>query len=671
MVDFAQAIQKHYQLSLQQPKLLQATPLSQWEAMIIPGNQRNLRPTLYDLLAHNALSYYQREDLELPRPAQAFALNDVANLSPAKMFLKYEYKTQDTLNQQYQAIKLYQQLIAWHLESGNTSALVDVDISRLQYASQHNSNPGAKQLYKEGLEHILVYYKQVPESAQAGYLLAQWWQQKGNNYVPGTGTAEDKDALKIAAQYAKQAFRNFPESEGGTNAANLLRSLQEQQVNLTVEKVNLPGEPFRALVSFKNIGQVQLKLIQVTPEIARQLKERNIYRYNYENTNFWNWLIGLTPARTWQQTLPAMDDLRTHSVEIKIDALPVGKYLLLAAPLAGSKILTNTQAAALLHVSTIAYTTSQNNYFILHRKTGLPLAAAQVKAFTSQYDYNTRQTAEQLHDRAIADKNGLAAIKKLPANNYRGLRLEFTYGTDSLYLDDTEQSYYRYDGDLPNRQQQPQPRYFFFTDRSLYRPGQTVFFKAVGVLSQRNGKGSTLYLPGKLVTVTLYDANGQEVSRQELLHNHFGSINGKFTIPTGLLAGQYSLRIQEQQEESSTYFRVEEYKRPKFYAQLKTPEKAYRIGDEIAITGEALAYAGNAIDGAAVTYRVYRSTFYPDVWRYWRYCRSWPPYGRQATTEITSGQTTTDAQGKFTITYPALPDETVRRQLMPAFNYVV
>src|SRR5690606_25323493 len=145
------------------------------------------------------------------------------------------------------------------------------------------------------------------------------------------------------------------------------------------------------------------------------------------------------------------------------------------------------------------------------------------------------------------------------------------------------------------------------------------------------------------VTVSLYDANRQKINTINLTSNDYGSYTGNFVLPEGLLNGQFF--ITEDLTKSSKYFRVEEYKRPKFSVEIKKPLGSYRVNDEVTVTSNAKAFAGNVIDGAAVNYRVVRKVRYP-IW--WGYGRSfWPPMDSNEEQEITNGKTQTDAQGNF------------------------
>ena len=672
--DFHRIIKTHYEASLRNAGLLQQTKLDAYDAIIIKGNQRKLRPTLYDLLAHKALEYYKTGENDLTKPAYEFLLNDQANLSPAKTFIHYDYTSKDSSNHQLATIRLYQDLIRFHFDDKEKAALVDVDIDRVVFAHQNSVNEGKEQLYKEALENIYSQYSNTPESMQAGYLLAAWWKEKGDNYQPGIGTELDKNALKQAAIISAEVAKKFPSGEGSINAANLLNELQRPQLNMQVEKVNTINEPFRSLVVYKNTDRIFLRVIKVDDAIDRLLNDNN----DYTPDAYWKRLKQLSAIKSWQQTLPLISDFRQHSTEIKIDALPVGKYILFASKNNDFSTGDNAMSASVLYVSNISFVNSQSQYFFLHRITGKPLDGAQVQLWYTRYDYNSRRNTITKGPLLKADKNGFAQIPEAQKeSNQGGLKLEISYKNDHLYLTDdvNYNRYYRYEKPEAKTSDWDIARYFIFTDRSIYRPGQTVYFKAIGIVPHAVGsntqRGNSLFLPDKPVTIELLNANGEVADTMQLTPNEYGSISGKFKLPETGLTGNFQLHVKMPQY-AATSFNVEEYKRPKFYVEFEKIKSTYKLNDSISIVGIAKAYAGNNIDGATVKYRVHRVTRYLYPWLFWRSGKTiWPPYDRSEGMEITNGETTTDADGKFVITFKAIPDLTTNKALDPSFDYTI
>jgi hypothetical protein len=202
-------------------------------------------------------------------------------------------------------------------------------------------------------------------------------------------------------------------------------------------------------------------------------------------------------------------------------------------------------------------------------------------------------------------------------------------------------------------------RVFFFTDRSLYRPGQTVYFKGIALTPATSKNSITT---GYKTTIHLRDANYQIIDSAEVTTNDFGSFNGKFTLPQSVLNGIF--QIVDKKGESNMSFSVEEYKRPKFYVAFEKVKDTYKVGDTVTISGNAKAYAGNNIDGAKVVYRVVRQPRFVYPWLFWR---SWQPQADPM--EIAHGGAVTDANGAFKISFPAIADKRIQPKLEPVFDY--
>ncbi|MEP7218060.1 MAG: alpha-2-macroglobulin family protein [Bacteroidota bacterium] len=199
-----------------------------------------------------------------------------------------------------------------------------------------------------------------------------------------------------------------------------------------------------------------------------------------------------------------------------------------------------------------------------------------------------------------------------------------------------------------------------FTDREIYRPGQTIHFK--GILYQQDlATPDFKAVEGRPMTVELFDPNRRSIAKATMTSNAFGSFDGTFTAPTGGLTGRMVLKCESEEHE----IRVEEYKRPKFEVTLDQLEGDHRLGESIIARGSARSFAGSAVDGATVRYTVSRSAFFP----YWNYGGRKTPSRADAT--IATGTAHTDASGKFEIPFIAHPDSSLDRSELPVFRYTV
>lgn len=670
--DFHKKISELYLGSLQHKKLLQETKLTAYDAILKKGTARALRPTLYDLLAHHALRYFKNDERDISRPAYRFEISDPAALSPAADFVKINFPTKDSTSLLHKALTIFQDLIAFHLKDANPDALIDVDIERLQYVyskiiPQTSADTGnvaeapqgldpKELLYYKALQELVSRYKNAPQVNQARYLMAVIHQQKGSQYHPNGDTTHRYELLK-AKEITKQVLDQKIENEGWVNAYNLNRELLQPYFLFQTERVNIPGEPFRMLVNFKNITQLYWRIVPATASLKK------VVNNNRADNSYWSELLAATAKKSWIQDLPVNTDLQTHAAEIKVDALPAGEYFIIASLNKDFSTTDNMLAARLTYISNISYVNRNRDFFILDRNSGQPLPKATVQTYKKTYDYKTYSYNQQKSEAYTADNNGHfklsdAMVKEQGSSN---LLFEIKYANDRLFIDD--EVYYYFNSSTARNVKKTKKTVFLFTDRSLYRPGQTLYFKGI-VIAQKEDMTAPSVQTDYKTTLTLTDVNGQKVSDIEVSTNEYGSFSGKFALPPTGLNGVYNLQTKDGAGYSS--IRMEEYKRPKFYVDFEKVKEAYKVNEEVKITGYAKAYAGNNIDGATVKYRVVREARFPYPWLFGR---GYAP--RSESMEITNGEIKTGVDGQFDIRFKAIPDLKIDQKTDPVFDYRV
>lgn len=652
--DFHKKISELYLRSIKEEKLLQQTKLDAFDAIIIKGNMRHLRPTLYDLLVHRALDYFENDERNIAKPAYAFEINQASAFDPAADFITRKFPTKDSFSLEQKALLLYQELIRFHLKDARPDALTDADLQRIQFVRSKSTHPDKDQLYFNAINHIANQYGNLPAAAQAWYLLAAWHEQKANEYSPLGDTTQRFARIK-AKEILEKILTQKDSSEGKTNAYNLLRTVNTRSFQFNLEKVNVPGQPFRSLVEYRNIGTLYFKIVKADQALKELLENRNDEKY-------WPALIAAAPVKTWEQALPATNDLQQHNVEIKVGALPIGEYLMVASSEKDFKTKNAILGARAFFVSEISYVNSNQDYFVLNRDNGKPLAQAAVQVWEQRYDYSQSKYIREKGKAYTTDANGffrMVQTEKARNGNYSYL-LEITHSKDHLFMDEYVYTYY-YNTPVP--EDKTTRSIHLFTDRSLYRPGQTIYFKGIALLRNQTEK-TGIVSSDFSTTVYLRDANYKDVDSIKVTTNEYGSFSGKFQLPQSGLNGQFS--IYSKKDNGNAAFYVEEYKRPKFYVEYEPIKGTYKVNDKIKITGIAKAYAGNNIDGATVKYRVVREPRFLYPWLFWRW---WQPPSDEM--EIAQGEVKTDKDGKFTVEFTAIPDLKIEKKFEPAFDYTV
>ncbi|HNP47909.1 MAG TPA: alpha-2-macroglobulin family protein [Bacteroidia bacterium] len=648
---FVDAAVNEYTASLKDAEESKHTQINIFDNVLEKGNTdgRKFRPSLYDFLAHRAIDFYSNEESGLTRPADHFELNSAFYLNAADMFLNFILTTKDTADFKFKAISLYQELIDFHHDDQHPGALLDVDLERLKFVHNQLTIPTKDSLYFITLKQIADQYKEYPGCTQALYEQAMLLKIEGEKY-------SDKQELKYkwkmvqAEALCTEAISRFPYSDGGMLCKELKKELNETSLSFITENVNVPGYAFRARVAYKNIQHLFLKIVKAETMFDDEEEpemDKRIDGY-----------LKMEAVKAWDIALPPDSDKQNHSVEISIPALDPGKYRILVSAFEDFTSGKKSVAYAQCRISNIGLVQRRLEngtieIYLFNRENGKPMKDVQATAFAREYNYTARKYITRQAATFTSDENGRIGIP-VQGDNYRNFNLEFVSGNDKLYLNE---GFYQYPS--PRISQVKPEQTFFFTDRSIYRPGQTIYFK--GIMVQGVNEEAQL-ITKQNTTVTFYDVNGQKITEQDFVTSENGTFHGEFIAPQGSMNGQ--MRIQN--KSGSCYFRVEEYKRPKFEVEFEAIKNSYRLGEQVKVTGKATAYSGQAIDGATVQFHVVRSARYP-IWCYWK------PFFYPSLPEVQllDGTTQTDSSGKFSVTFQLQPDESLPLEDEPIFSYAI
>lgn len=621
--------------------LLQRTPVEDYTDIIIRNNDgATYRPTLYDVLAHRALDFFRNDEVSLPAPQQDFELLSLDALAPATAFAAATFTSPNPRNTKFLALQLYRDLLRFHLQRGDAEAIVDLDLARLDFARAETRHEEKDTTYFEAIASLARTHAGSPISTLAGAAIARYYSDRGD-YITAVETCDREIA-------------RYPDSRGAVDCRALRSRILVKELSLEVEMSTQPDRPFLMSAGYRNVERVYFRLVRLTAEedddrllrAGRDVQLRDRLQQ----------LLNRGAMKSWSQDLPAQTDYKSHRVDVQGPSVPQGVYMLLMSPREDFSLSESALAYAWLRVTRLSLENidaagGPNHFWVTDAVDGRPLSDVEVRLFTRRWNSNDYgyETIEQ--GRMRTDDQGLFVLE--PGRFQDGVSFRLSQGRDTLTVRNTYNAYER-------GRDKTQRRTLFFTDRAIYRPGQTLFLK--GVITEGNReKGDYAVVKHATTTVTFLDANHQKVHEEEYRTNEYGSFNATFTVPAGVLTGIMFIR----NESGSVNVRVEEYKRPKFEARFNPVEGEYRLGTSVRVTGEAKAYAGSSIDGAAVNWRVVRRVRFP-YWYWW-----WRPLPQGEEREIAHGTTQTDASGAFSIDFTALPDRSVDPKTKPVFTYDV
>ena len=635
-------IDKHFTAALVAKDLLQKTPIAEYDALLEKGTMSDAyRPTLYDFVVHQALEFYSSGEQGLARAEDAFDLSaDSPIFASTAEFLKWGIETTDERSPTVKAIRLYQDLLRFHENDDDRTAFLDADLLRLQFGNNSAFGEEKSPRYKAALKRFTEQWADHEISARA---LHEW-----------ASALHQEQELVEAHRIAAQGMKRFPDCVGGKLCYNLIQQIEGKSVQITTERVwNAPAPTIN--VRYRNITEVHFRVVAY--DWAQSL-HRGSQRPEYLDRNEQLALLARRPALEWSADLPATDDYqeRVEEIPAQLDLAP-GFYFLVASHDPSFREQDNQVSFTDFWVSDLALVMREHRGkavlegFVLQAGSGEPIAGAEIRMWRSE-----RKRWVAVHP-TRTDKNGLFRFEGDNRSNYLILA---RHGDQQLASANTYHLR-RYD-----RRPKPQTRTVFFTDRSLYRPGQTVHYKGLCISADQSSDNYQV-LARQSLTVVFRDANNKEIASQQHQSNDYGSFSGSFTAPRDRLMGRMSIRV-ESGPNGRARFNVEEYKRPKFRVTLDAPEKAGRLNADVVVQGKAMAYTGAAVDGAKVRWRVVRRVRYP-IWWSWRFW--WMPPRPEPEQEIAHGTATTAADGTFDVKFVARPDLSVSEKDEPIFHYTV
>ncbi|MBO3117274.1 alpha-2-macroglobulin [Winogradskyella sp. DF17] len=646
-------IHSYYQRSLRNGILLQQERLTDYKALLVEAkNSKDYRPTLFDLLSHNALNFYQTDENSITQPAQKFVIADEAFLSPSKKFINLNIASEDSTSLQLNALKIYQSLLRFHSSNPSSLAFVNSDIERLRFVYQNSVNSKKTELLLSTLKESALNIESSEQSSLYNFEIAKVLKEEGNKFNSQNQNISNYDStrwkLKEAYNLCTQVIKEWPNSPGAKKCEALKDEILYPELQLQAETFIPVSAASRVLVNYRNLNEFNLKIFKVTK------KQLNTYNSFYNTKDRKGFIDKLRVYNDLKSSLKNEGDFQNHSTELIIPSLPNGLYLLKAETPKGRDVF----ATAHIQVTDFALIENRerqaNVYQLINRSTGMPIANAevQIKYYNNSKTQLTKKTTSNTYGKFYLDKDD---------NYYRRIEIQANYDKQTAYFGQYSM------GRKYKKLKQNKYSYntFLFTDRSLYRPGQVVYFKGI-VTETLNSERKTRVLDGENITTTLHNVNGDKLGEIALKTNDFGSVHGEFILPVGGLTGQFYIKTQSDKIGSGfTYFSVEEYKRPKFEVEFEPITQTFKINNNIKVTGKAIAFAGNNITNAKVAYRVKRQVQFPS-WYYWR-----NPYWNSAPQEITFGETKTNEKGEFELTFKAIPDSNAPKENLPVFRYEV
>ncbi len=649
---FLKQIANYYNQSLQRESELKKLPIKNYKAILTQSKtSEKFRPTLYDFLVHRSINFYKVDRWYVTQPTGKFQISNEKVFATSNEFVKEKFYTLDSIFSNRNVLKLFQKLELFH-QNKDTIAYVDVVLSRLKFSLDNTTLSDKKNLYKRALENLSQRYKNQEIGAIINYQLSNFYYKESEIYHAKNDSVLKSARIK-ALKICDDVIEKYPYSDGGFLCKILKNKIEEEFIEITTEENVTPNKPFLGKVVFKGVDSLYVSVYKIP------------YQYFQTNNKYLKDSLALKVINANKQVSSTLYKLQSvknyykYSTEIILPELSIGNYLIVSSKNKNSKTLNDIYGYGTITSSNLTMVTVKGEKEVtlrfLDRETGAPLPKVKVGLNIEKLKSSKNET----------NKYGEYYIKK-DKDYHNNIKIMAVYKSDTLVHN---QFYinrkYNYENNDENI-----AKMTLFLDRSIYRPGQTIYFK--GLLFE-NKKGKTKVVPNVYTYVAIYDANGDEIKEYRLKTNEYGSISGEFKLPSNILTGEFSIEMDEDygdendvedpywEEHEHTdfteiYFSVEEYKRPQFEVSFNEVNENYIVGDSISISGNAKAFLGSNVSDAAVEYSITRTL----VGNYY-----------SNNTVIKSGSLKTDNEGNFKVTFIAFPDSLINKKTKPIFSYSI
>ena len=472
----------------------------------------------------------------------------------------------------------YLQLYTYYNKVGNRGAACLCAYKLIEKYRQDDVREVKKSKYLQTIDSLIHVYQDIPE---AGELAVEHFR-----FMEGATDAKPLDKLN----YINYALSHW----GGWSRMNELRNAQKRLTEPMFQvkrmpQVLRPGEKAWVHLDVRNLQNLKISISRLNITADNE--------YDAQNEATYKMLLKKTTKlhqKDYSRNYYGRPDYEEVKDSIEIGGnLPLGAYLMEVTS-------DNTGIAPqrqLFYVSNLAVMIQQlpddkHRYVVVNATDGQPIAGAKIELYDQWYGFNTKKDKRTVHARLTTDENGEAYFKNVDGNILISTSNDKFTPAKGIYLS-RDRYYEKKDNDA---------KYQVYTDRSIYRPGQTVHASAISYIVK---KGLDASVPGKSMELNfiLRDANWKQVAEQKATTDEYGTASVDFELPKEGQTGLYSISVNGT---GTKYVRVEEYKRPTFEITFPKVNEKYNWGDTVVVKASAKTYAGVPVQGAKVEYQVTR-----------------------------------------------------------------
>lgn len=472
----------------------------------------------------------------------------------------------------------YLQLYTYYNKVGNRGAACLCAYKLIEKYRQDDVRVVKKSKYLQTIDSLIQIYQDIPE---AGELAVEHFR-----FMEGATDAKPQDKLN----YINYALSRWGEWSRMNELRNAQKRLTEPMFRVKdMPQVLRPGEKVWVQLDVRNLQNLKISISRLNITADND--------YNAQDEATYKMLLKKT-TKLHQKDYSRNYYGRPNYQEVK-DSIEIGGNLPLGAYL--MEVTSDNTGIApqrkLFYVSNLAVMIQQlpddkHRYVVVNATDGQPIAGAKIELYDQWYGFNMKKDKRTVHARLTTDENGEAYFKNVDGNVLISTNNDKFTPAKGIYL--SRDRYYE--------KKDNETKYQVYTDRALYRPGQTVHVTAIDFV---NMKGVDAKVPvGRAeLDFRLCNASWKEVEMKKAKVDEYGTASVDFELPKEGQTGMYHVSVNDQ---VNRFFRVEEYKRPTFEITFPKVNEKYNWGDTVVVKATAKTYAGIPVQGAKVEYQVTR-----------------------------------------------------------------
>ncbi len=515
----------------------------------------------------------------------------------------------------------------WHTQNRRREAALEARLQRLEALHSAFSEERDRAVIVADLDKLLSGYRDVP-----------WW-AKGKAIQAEFIRSSSAAGKQVRARAVAEAgWKAYPDSLGGKRCYSILKSIEAP--SFQVWSMSADGPQKRSIeVTHANLTALHFRACSF--DLENRLQTARDYNLLPNPREMESLLAARPMVAEWGVNLPATSDYESHHTFVTPPMKSPGAFLVaVSARRDFSKAEGNQISAFIFIVSDLVLLSRDDNSSlqvqVLSGASGKPLAGVMVDLYQYNWQQGHRKVAERL-----SDTDGRASLvysqDPLRSGHFLFARQGSHVALQAGYFQASR-----------NQESADVRASMIYSDRSVYRPLQKVFWKVLAY-GGRAEQARYNTLPSTAVEVSLIDPNGQKVDARTVTTGRFGSAAGEFAIPAGRLLGNWRLRSSLNGQAT---IKVEEYKRPTFEVTFKNPEAALRLNRPATFTGEVKYYFGLPVTSGAVQWRATREPVYPMWWGWYG-----TPGSSSGAQTIAGGTAALSGDGTFKITFTPEADE--------------